>query len=110
MASIEDVAEKGGERYTVNGIPRTTSKKKRRKSGEPDRVADWLDSRQEVHTLPVMQDPARDRRLRAGKAGSSASAYYLKIAKLAVKRRRHRQRGAAYTGRACQDDERCRRR
>ena len=37
------------------GIPRTTSKKKRRKSVERDRVADWLDSRQEVHTLPVIQ-------------------------------------------------------
>lgn len=54
MASMEDVAEKG-ERYTVNGSPRTTSKKKRRKSEERDRVADWLDSRQEVHTLPVIQ-------------------------------------------------------
>ncbi|KOX72545.1 hypothetical protein WN51_03077 [Melipona quadrifasciata] len=98
MASIEDVAEKG-ERRTADDIPRTTSKKKRRKSEERDRVADWLDSRQEVHTLPVIQDPARDRRLRAWKAGSSP-AYYLKIAKLAVKRRRHRRRGAAYTGRS----------
>lgn len=50
---------RGGEGWTVYdepGIPRTMEKKKRGKSEERDRVADWLDrSRQEAHTLLVIQ-------------------------------------------------------
>lgn len=42
--------------YDEPGIPRTMEKKKRGKSEERDRVADWLDrSRQEAHTLLVIQ-------------------------------------------------------
>lgn len=50
---------RGGEGWTVYdepGIPRTMEKKKRGKSEERERVADWLDrSRQEAHTLLVIQ-------------------------------------------------------
>lgn len=50
---------RGGEGWTVYDepcIPRTMEKKKRGKSEERDRVADWLDrSRQEAHTLLVIQ-------------------------------------------------------
>lgn len=50
---------RGGEGWTVYdepGIPRTMEKKKRGKSEERDRVADWLDrSRQEAHMLLVIQ-------------------------------------------------------